>query len=663
MTELAQEPPNKNAAAPVSVGEEGGGSSGSYSYDDPDRPRYGQDTVLERLHDYHRADGTYAYTVIVGRCPNGEKAVLRGRRVKGTDDWALARQEDELYRLPGLGTYRKGTGDEPDLLYRLHELEAAISVRPEELVFITEGEKDADTLCGLGFIATTNPNGALNWKPAFTPRFIDRDVCIMVDNDGKGRKRADLLVAELLSVVKTLKVIELPSLRDNEDVTDWLNAGNSKADLLRVIAETEPVTSVAEWAARSGAFDRNDEGNLVASIRNAELAIAGMGVTVRYDEFAGRNVVSGLPGFGPSLDDAALVHTRLAAETRWRLRYPKERWGDIITNHARRSAFHPVRDFLDGLHWDGEKRVDRWLTTYGGAEDSEYTRAVGAKCLIAAVRRVRQPGCKFDEALVLESAQGTGKSTALRILAVHDDWFTDDLPLGDSDAKSFIERVAGRWLAEVPELKGMRRSDIDHVKAMLSRQVDKARLAYARLPTEHPRQCVIIGTTNDSQYLRDMTGNRRFWPVKVRQFDLEALRRDRDQLWAEVATREAAGEDIRLPAALWLVAGEQQAAREIGDPFYDMLSERLEGIEKGKVRASDIWEIVGLGEEAKARRGQNENLRVSAAMQKLGWRRPKSKLRFDGRPQHAWVKGETEPGEEYREVSRKLLFPQYERPL
>ena len=158
--------------------------------------------------------------------------------------------------------------------------------------------------------------------------------------------------------------------------------------------------------------------------------------------------------------------------------------------------------------------------------------------LIAAVRRVRTPGCKFDELLVLESPQGLLKSSALRVLSVEESWFSDDLPL-NSDGKRAIESLAGRWIVEAAELNGLRRSDIEHLKSFLSRQVDRARMSYDRLVTAAPRQCVFIGTTNSTTYLRDGTGNRRFWPVRVGRFDIEALRRDRDQLWAEAAAREA----------------------------------------------------------------------------------------------------------------------------
>lgn len=667
------DPPDEKAPAPVwaearagcraeaSTGEENlapsdgerKGSKGSYSFDDPTRPRWDRQTILEAEFDYHHSDGPYAYTALKGRRADREKAFLRGRRAQGMSDLQFADAEGELYRFPGLEAYRKGTGDEPDLLYRLPELLKSMADRPDDPIFICEGEKDVDRLISLGLIATTNPNGALNWKPEFNSTFAGRDVVAMVDNDDKGRKRGAKLMAALAPVAASFKALELPGLPQSGDVSDWLDDGYSQKDLLELVGAAKPVTDPEIWAAWHGEFACDKDGKPYRTLENARIALAKLGVTVSYDTFACRYTVEGIEGFGPVLDDAALTRLRLRAEEQWNLPFGKDRWFDIVTDHARRHTRHPVRDYLDGLRWDRTARLDTWLVEYAGAPDTEYVRAVSRLVLIAAVRRVRQPGCKFDEMLVLESAQGEGKSTALAILAVEEDWFADDVPL-DADSKVLMERVAGRWIVELAELKGMRRGAVEHVKSMLSRRVDKARLAYGRMTTEQARQCVFFGTTNDAKYLRDLTGNRRFWPVAVGAFDLEALHRDRDQLWAEAAAREAEGESIRLPEHLWKEAAGQQSQREIGDPFYELLSQQLDGME-GKVRASDIWHVVGLGEDKRDRRNQDHNVRLASAMQKLGWHRPPSKLRFDGRPQHAWVKG-AEGQSTFKEIDRLKLL-------
>ena len=203
--------------------------------------------------------------------------------------------------------------------------------------------------------------------------------------------------------------------------------------------------------------------------------------------------------------------------------------------------FHPVLDHLMALpKWDGVARLDTWLIDCAEAEDTEYTRAVSRLPLLAAVRRVRQPGCKFDEMLTLQGLQGSGKSSALAILAGNPEWFSDQISFSARD-KEVIEQLAGFWIIEVAELKGMRTAEIEHRKAFMSRQRDRGRLAYAMTVSDVPRQCIFIGTTNEERFLRDYTGHRRDWPVRVGRFDLGRLRRDRDQLWAEAVVREAKG--------------------------------------------------------------------------------------------------------------------------
>src|SRR5215475_4150500 len=357
------------------------------------------------------------------------------------------------------------------------------------------------------------------------------------------------------------------------------------------------------------------------------------------------------------MSDPGLLRLRELIYEKFRFDPTTQTVETAVRTLANHHQFHPVRDYLDGLVWDGVPRIDRWLVTYGGAEDTEYAQAVGALVLVAAVRRVREPGCKFDEMVVLESEQGRNKSKALEILAVEPEWFTDNLPLG-LPAKETIEALSGHWIVEVSELQGMRKSDIDKVKAFLSRNTDRARMSYDRTVTEARRQCVIIGTTNSEQYLRDLTGNRRFRPVRVERFDLEGLRRDRDQLWAEAAAREAGGESIRLPENLWPAAAAEQQQRVVENPFVSVLErvlrenneladdelavgelvvgELVDGeLMEGMIAAEDVWTIVGV---RPAQRTQDNNEKLGDAMKQLGWERTRLRVGA-GKRSYAYTRG------------------------
>jgi hypothetical protein len=408
-------------------------------------------------------------------------------------------------------------------------------------------------------------------------------------------------------------------------------------------AQRRAVENVIKKARRAADdFDKSPSGGIFPkSPRNICRALAKLEINLSFDAFAGRELIAGPEGQPERyLDDAAVNAVRLLIEQRFRFLAPKELFFDVVADEARKDSFHPVLDYLDSEAWDGVPRIDHWLSTYAGADDTDYTRAVGALWMIAAVRRVRQPGVKFDEVPVLETpTQGLDKSSALRTLAVRDEWFTDDVPI-NSDAREAIEQLAGKWIAEIAELKGLRNADIERVKSFISRQVDHARMAYGRKPIEARRQCVFAATTNSGTYLRDMTGNRRFCPVRIQRFDLEALCRDRDQLWAEAAYREARGESIRLDPKLYGVAATEQEQRLIDLPWMELFENALSPFPSGKIKAETCWNLTQVPVD---RREQRHNEWLGEALRKLGWTR--DKLRFKGQrnPQRGYVKGDKEP--------------------
>jgi predicted P-loop ATPase len=239
----------------------------------------------------------------------------------------------------------------------------------------------------------------------------------------------------------------------------------------------------------------------------------------------------------------------------------KDNISDAATELCLENHFNPILDYLDSLDWDSKPRLDKWLATYLGAEDTEFNNAIGRLALVAAIRRVRKPGCKFDHILTLEGGEGTMKSTAIVTLAAVAN-FSDQTILTASD-KEQQELVRGVWLYEIADLAGMRRADVEKVKAFATRTHDRARPAYGRRRVDAPRRCIFIATTNEDEYLQSQTGNRRFWPVKTGTIDIEALHLDRDQLWAEADEIAAKGDPLVLPKELWATASEAQDATMI----------------------------------------------------------------------------------------------------
>lgn len=222
---------------------------------------------------------------------------------------------------------------------------------------------------------------------------------------------------------------------------------------------------------------------------------------------------------------------------------------------AKLTPHHPVRDYLRGLVWDEKPRLDSFLTNYLDVKPSRYSSAVGSRWMISAVARVMRPGCQADSVLILQGPQGSFKSTALRILG--GDWFSDDI--GELGSKDTLMQMQGKWIIELSELDALSRAEATKTKSFITRQIDNYRPPYGRASLDVRRQAVFAGTTNHDVFLKDETGNRRFWPVRVGKIDLDALRRDRDQLWAEAYERYRAGEAWHLnDPALQTEAEEQQ---------------------------------------------------------------------------------------------------------
>jgi hypothetical protein len=383
-------------------------------------------------------------------------------------------------------------------------------------------------------------------------------------------------------------------------------------------------------------FKCDNEGKPYKSLtHNHRVAVQELGVTVQKDQFSTCYMISGLDDFDGRMTDEAVIRLRFRIEEKFGFKLGKEAMRDLISDIGEYNRVHPVCDYLNSLRWDGINRLDNWMTRYLGAPRNDYTKAVGQLILTAAVRRVRKPGCKFDEMVILEGDQGSGKSTALRTLAVSDKWFADELPLG-GDGKQVIEAIEGKWIIEAAELAGIGKRSAEHLKAMLSRTFDKGRKAYGHFSDQQNRQCVFFASHNpekgNNKYLSDPTGNRRFWPVECGIVDLKALTVDRDQLWAEAAMREARGDSIRLDQSLYHLAAGEQSKREQENPMEAKFEAKLGG-KTGRIAIGEMYEVLGIN----AKDHQQVTL-MGRAAKALGWQ--KSPLTYNGVKQKCYWKGD-----------------------
>ena len=332
-----------------------------------------------------------------------------------------------------------------------------------------------------------------------------------------------------------------------------------------------------------------------------------------------------------------------------------------VTKVADDRAYHPIREFIESLpEWDKIPRVDTLLVDYLGASDTAYVRAVTRKTLCAAISRVLRPGCKFDSMLVLNGPQGVGKSTLIAKLA--GEWFSDSLNLGDTKDKTAAEKLQGYWILEIGELAGLKKAEVETLRSFLSRQNDIYRAAFGKRATPHLRQCVFFGTTNaESGYLRDTTGNRRFWPVKTpgngKKQSWNLTHEEILQIWAEALVYVRQGEKLYLSAEMDALAKDEQREAMESDEREGLVREYLDTLlperwaemdlferrnfltgsdfgglqEKGTVKRTsvsnmEIWcECFGK-ERANLRRTDSNEL--TGILARLGWKRADNKVRI-----------------------------------
>jgi len=356
--------------------------------------------------------------------------------------------------------------------------------------------------------------------------------------------------------------------------------------------------------------------NLMLFLKN----LPEFGKTIRWNELAQRAEWNGRP-----VEDSDLVDVRLILEGH----DFEPTVNDVlpaVMRHAKENSFHPIRDYLTGLEWDGLKRLDRWLTLCLGAPDTAFVRMAARKTLIAAVARAFKPGCKVDTVLVLEGPQGIKKSSAIERL-FGEAYTAESVNIFDQHNK-MVMAMMGAWCVELAEFVAILNRDRNVVKGLLSMRSDRVVLPYAKIASDHPRQCIFFGTINpgDSGYLTDGTGNRRYWPVEVTKADLELIEDRRDQIWAEAYRAFQASEP-------WWIEDEEQAdlakneaaAREEYDVWVELLLDKLGG--RNSVTTAEALQAINVPMERMDRRAE---LRAGRCLKDLGFVKATPKIMING---------------------------------
>lgn len=559
----------------------------------------------------------------------------------------------------------------PRPLYGLHELKGQC-----RYVLVVEGEKCRDAAAQAfegSFEVVSWPGGGKAVSKAYWEVLRGRKVIIWPDCDAKKKKDSDELLPEmpikgqasqpgvkaaediaeiLIGLDCEVRIVSLPApgaVVDGWDVVDALEEGTSPADLRAWIYENlrQPASMVqakeqgstkqeASAPSQAGAARGGWRNHLIQGARggfmdckeNVALALSHCSELkglVGFNEFSGRiERLKAAPwserlGEWTTVDDLELSMF-LATEVNLLFKST----GTIsegVHLAAHRNPIHPVREYLTGLDWDGTDRAATWLHTYLGTQDGDYESLVGQLWLRQAVRRILEPGCKADYTLILEGGQGAAKSTSLRVLG--GEWFSDAAL--DLNSKEACQQIFGTWIYEIAELDAFNRAESTRIKAFLTQNFDRYRPPYERRQIVQLRQTVFAATTNFSEYHKDPTGNRRFWSVRCGNINLEALRKDRDQILAQAVW------EVQNGYRSWptrdeerdLIVPEQQM-REIVDPWAEAIAEWVdEGIQYTKDQFTSAQLLEGaIGMELSRIDGQRSaTTRIGTIMMRMGWKK------------------------------------------
>ena len=610
-------------------------------------------------YDYFLTDqsgkAVYAYTKVRLQDKAGKKKLIYGRF--NGDRFILGLQGKKAKDIPAIYGSSIRTIQE--------------AIEHQKTIFYVEGEKDTNTLMRKGYTVFTC-GGSGDWKKSVSEIVRQANVIILADNDEPGEQLAYQVMQDLQLISNSVRIIKPMPDVDKADITDYFEAGHTVEEfenLIRNVDDTESICTDVQQDQKQDTgkkrtvtqksndevvggpalvfkfLDCNyDEDGNVKSVKqlvhNFEIVMdkdSRFAGKIRLNEFAQQPYLYGSVPWEnenncrawSSHDDSALF-SLIQADYGLKSR---QDFADALKNVSMRNKFHPVRELLDSLTWDGKEHIRSLLPEYLGAEDSDYTYQVMRLWMLGAVSRVYKPGSKFDYTIILQGSQGIGKSTFLKLMALDDLWFNDSLDSLDSDKA--VQSLTGSWIIELAELKSLARTagGVESVKRFLTATQDKYRIPYERRADTFYRQCVFAGTTNKDDFLQDETGNRRFLIIHTgftktsKSLFTPEVMDDIKQAWAEaVHIWKNEDPELILPENCMQQAKELQEANMADDGKCGIIMDYLEG--KTQVCAREIW-FEALKETIPPKNWQASEINNIVA--KIpGWERLKTPRKFDG---------------------------------
>ncbi|MEF9386506.1 VapE domain-containing protein [Ralstonia solanacearum species complex bacterium KE056] len=552
-------------------------------------------------YDYYDADGVLQFQV----CRMDPKD-FRQRRPDGKGGWSWS---------------VKGVEQVP---YRLPQMLA----RPDEIVFVVEGEKDADNLAALDLLATCNAGGANKWHASLSQHFRGRDVVILPDSDDAGRAHARLVTHQLQGIAASVRVLALPDLPHKGDVSDWLAAGHGAAELV-AMTNAAPVVPVLAHDDVPVAFDAHTPlphvsggGRPKATIENVAEILRRMRASVRYNVIGKRNEFT-IPGESFAIDNAendalARVESRCAEAG-----MPTGSLPRIVSYLAGQNQYNPAATWILSRPWDGVSRLQDFYATVTPQEvktlpdGRQLHQVLMLRWMLSAVAAAFEPnGVSAHGVLVLQGEQYLGKTKWFKSLVPDDLGLTKEGMILRPDDKDSVKQACSFFLVELGELDAtFRKSDISALKSFITNQSDVLRLPYARGESHFARRTVFFGSVNPREFLHDTSGNRRYWTIECKAID-HSHQLDMQQIFAEVHALYQAGERHYLTPDEHVAMNASNESFQVADTIEERLQAKLDW---SAPQAEWTWRTATeiLMETGIDRPNRDEASKAGAALRKL----------------------------------------------